>query len=318
MEHCSWTNKHGQQPCLRPATHNGFCIFHAPVGKSEEAFDLALARYVQDLQSVTSEWDFSGFVFPRGVEARHLTLLHGGNRFTFKYSVTFAEAQFHGSAEFSKSQFNDSVDFESVHFHDAVWYVNTTFHGKCKFHFAEFFAPWAETGRYYTSIDLSYCTFALGGEFHDCIFWDRAELKWPGQGHKRRDNQITPRGRLILSSLHFGDNATLDLRDNSLSDDSKLRIERCDMGRILIEGTDCTKVEFYDCTWPKYRGRSVVGDELIEIREWKRWGIRSSVRWDLFRITYQQLAKRFREDFDHVLANDFDRGQFEMRRLMPP
>ncbi len=93
------------------------------------------------------------------------------------------------------------------------------------------------------------------------------------------------------------------------------------MHSILLEGTDCSKINFYNCTWPNIRGRWVAGDEYLEWNsqypstyQSDTYKCKKSVDSSRLAITYQQLAKNFREKFDHPKANDFDRGIFEMRR----
>ena len=141
-----------------------------------------------------------------------------------------------------------------------------------------------------------------------------------------------PRGTLLFKSLggkdylHLNEHPVrrekpiLDLRKNELEDDVKLKIEDCRMEHILLEGTDCTQIKFYNNKWPRIKdriasllglkvGRDAVGDECYALT-----GAEDKSDWQLIRRTYQELARRFREDLDHPRANEFDRGSFEMRR----
>ena len=181
--------------------------------------------------------------------------------------------------------------------------------------------------------------------FNACRLHGELAWQWvePEQNRNAEGNQIA-RGLLKFADIVFETNGLLDLRRNPLADDCRIKLENCDMSRVLLEGTNCTRIAFRDNRWPEADDRlfgfirakrRVVGDELraraggakavhteinfVSIQEPDSpkpiiFDSPPELPWRLVEITYQQLARRFREDFNHPLANEFDRGVFEVRR----
>jgi hypothetical protein len=209
-------------------------------------------------------------------------------------------------------------------------------------------------------VNMTNCSFTRLGDFTGCMIVGHVKWAWPGEGDKWAKPHTTkltpqaslefssaptqqtteypkgslkfgeikldqsagqiPRGTLLFKSLRFHTGCLLDFRKNELTDDVKLKIEDCKMGHILLEGTDCTQINFYNNHWPKLKGRTVVGDEYQIGKLKSDYGIetRKPIEYNpkpsLIRRTYQQLAKRFKENLDHPVSVEFDRGAFEMRR----
>jgi len=258
----------------------------------------------------------------------------------FMKNAYFSSVQFTEDADFSFALFGGDVDFKSVMFSNRVSFQNAAFQWHAYFKKATF---QSELRLYGTS-------FTVQGDFQDVHINGRVRLLWPGDGTRReqlRDTDIKrgkiqgieiKRGRLLLKHIQFNKMGILDIRDNFLAPDSELVIDDCDMSRVLLEGTDCTKIHFYNCGWLAtfVLGRQIVGDEwlarpYLKRRFYDRFkrgcramfhkrqstlnAFRNWPKWKLIELTYQQLAKRYREDFNHPTANNFDCGTFEMRRL---
>ncbi|MDD5088597.1 MAG: pentapeptide repeat-containing protein [bacterium] len=136
-----------------------------------------------------------------------------------------------------------------------------------------------------------------------------------------RDSEELSSERVIPIRKRCGCEPLLDLRELPLQDDCALQIHDCEMSRILLVRTDCSKIEFRSVQWPELNKRKVIGDEFIwrtmrdvvERLDEKDESI--SFKWNDVQITYQELAKRYREDLNHPLANDFERGIFEARLM---
>jgi hypothetical protein len=226
-------------------------------------------------------------------------------RAMFSGDASFFSATFSRDVEFSRATFSGNTDFDNARFSGDTDFFRATFSGNAEFNRA---------------------TFARLGDFENCAIKGHVNWFWPGTG--KRDDKIE-RGVLRFTNLEFTERGILDLRKNTLQDDCTLEIHECDMRNILLEGTDCTQIKFYDNDWPpkedvfdvwplrwllplKWRmaKRHVVGDEYHR----ESLGTNAS-KPALIRRTYQQLARRFREDYDHPRANEFDRGSFEMRRI---
>ena len=285
---------------------------------------------------------------------------------TFNGIADFAYARYNGSADFDRATFSESAFFWGTTFRESASFGGTTFSGKADFHTVKFsgnasfydvtyngftdfqFATFSSDARFrnatfsgntvfsYASFSgnayLDRVSFARIGDLRNCAIKKCMRWVWPGDGKKRdREGNKIERGVLRFTNLQFDDGAVLDLRRNSLQDDCKLEIYECDMSRILLEGTDCTQVGFYNNKWLKtddkivslFRlklGRDCVGDEYQIGSQWVMYDFESGYNKKyepkpaLIRRTYQQLARRFREDLDHPRANEFDRGSFEMRR----
>jgi uncharacterized protein YjbI with pentapeptide repeats len=280
----------------------------------------------------------------------------------FTRYASFESAQFREDTDFWSAQFSWYADFESARFTGMVNFQSAQFTGDATFESAQFtgdaffesaqFARVADFGsaEFHKDLGFEYVSFGILGDFSECKIRGHVRLLWPGEGKSRirptkgeEDRSLTAsaeiqRGKLLLKHLQIEPPGILDLRRNSLAPDCELAIEDCDMERILLEGTDCTKIRFYNCEWTVALDRAMVGDEwlarpylkrnllkrvglVLRICHRRRLGLlrqlaRAHVDWSLVVLTYQQLARRFREDFNHSVANDFDRGVFEMKRLM--
>lgn len=227
----------------------------------------------------------------------------------FSGSAIFRSAKFHKTAEFNKATFNGVANFCNVVLYSKSDFENAIFYNSAIFCNAMFCG----------GVNFYNTSFAVLGNLDKCVIAGDVRWTWPGAGKKRDEKgNVIERGLLRFRCLRFENNGILDFTNNSLADDCKLKFEQCDTSRVMFEGTDCTRIEFYANRWPRVMGRYVAGDEYIARERNKHWFIRRSVRWDLIQITYHELAKRFREDYVHDKANDFDRGVFEMRRLSPP
>lgn len=341
--------------CDREATHdeNTHCIFHAKK-KDPAEFERALEALVYEWKiRKIDRWDFSGFEFTEDIKISSLALLSDSGNYHFPVEIFFSGARFHKEADFKNIEFLGFVDFTATVFNNPAEFSCAKFRGSVRFHRTKFgsFAFFDYT-EFNVSVDFSKANFrnsayfrnstfhdeSLFDEtvFEDFVFFDRVSFArcgnfrkceivhqikwtWPGEGIKRDNNgNRIDRGVMRFMDLKFDRNCWLDLRDNKLQVDTKLEICNCEMCNILLEGTDCTQIRFFYNKWPdmfdrfglipglKLR-RVVVGDEfqkhLIDYNP------------ALIRRTYQQLAKRFREDLDHSRANEFVRGAFEMRRL---
>jgi uncharacterized protein YjbI with pentapeptide repeats len=370
---CGWQDRDGDwNDCEHAATHDDGkrCIFHAQEKDTDE-FKAALKVLVQQwIDEKAEAWDFSGFVFPEGIEASNITPVRdekdkplfpvqvnfSGATFsgsadfsyaTFSGVAFFFSATFSGSADFSDATFSGNAYFRSATFSRDADFRSATFSGSAYFHFAIFreatdfrSATFSQTAYFLIatfneSVYFNNASFAKLGDFEHCSINKYLQWSWPGDGKKwdKEGNEVE-RGVLRFTDLQFEDGGILDLRRNSLQDDCKLEIHGCKMKNILLEGTDCTQIGFYDNKWPRKQdrfpnwrwkqcisfSRDVVGDEyqigkLKETYCIEPFGFKNyDPNPALIRRTYQQLARRFREDLDHPRANEFDRGSFEMRR----
>ena len=336
-QYCSY-----ERCCFYKLPGTDKCIFHAEA-KSPQLFENALMLLLQQEHS-----DFTGFVFP--AIGRPITFFAGRR---FSQTTSFAKAAFKGYASFEKSRFDGGVLFGGARFEGAANFSDVHFMGDAYFGSAEFLqglnmprAVFAGTSlfdfvEFRHGIYLRGTTFSCRGIFTNCRFTGRTMIRWPGDEDRRSpDGRVIPFGNLEISAPVFAQSADmLDLRGCTLRDSDQLTISKVrghgSMEHILLEGTDCTKIRFYDCEWPRLRdGRRVVGDEYRLCKRdrtrravmahavrvlWRRkLGLARKLRRDapyhLIALTYQQLAKRHREELDHPHANDFERGIFEMRR----
>jgi hypothetical protein len=253
------------------------------------------------------------------------TKFHSACRFenaVFEGDLSFHGAVFEDQAIFESIIANRGADFTSCHFKCGCNFRNGTF-----LHNSNFQNVTMQSAREGTfnlqagyDINLQDCSFAHMGDFSNCRVLGKVKLAWPGESVKL-DNQREKiwRGILCLRNIQFNGDGILDLRDNYVTEDEYIRIEHCDMSRILLQGTDCTKLDFYDNVWHSVKdnfpflfglgiSRDIIGDESYACE-----GKDEQPKWHLIRQTYQQLARRFREQLDHPRANEFDRGTFEMR-----
>lgn len=241
--------------------------------------------------------------------AHFCNAVFGGNCSFYKATMIgdtiLTQAKFFNTAYFNETTFKGFVDFSNSEFREYLILVSTTFNKESNFNIVTL----------HDNVYSDNASFAVLGDFNRCLIKGSIHWSWPGEG--TREDKLK-RGKLRFYKLQVEKGCELDFSRNILQDDTELLFEECDMFRIRLQGTDCTKITFYANEWPRKRGRILVGDDYLEWQKWKRWCIRSSVRWDLIAKTYQQLSRHFREDYDHEKANDFDRGVFEMRRLCPP
>ncbi|MCX6601588.1 MAG: pentapeptide repeat-containing protein [bacterium] len=301
---------------------------------------------------------FTGYAFFESAQFMEMAVFRSVQ---FMDLARFRSARFRGDVYWGSAQFKGNVDFEFARFKTGANFASVQFTGDADFHFVQFrrrtvfqnvkfFRQSVFVGASFQGkLDLTHASFAHHGDFKEGSILGHVRLLWPGEGKTRiqpakgeEDKSLTAsaeiqRGKLLLKNLQFSPTGVLDLRRNSLAPDCELAIEDCDMTRVLLEGTDCTKIRFYNCTWPVALGRQMVGDEwrgrpylkrsflrrarlVLRICRGKRLGLlrklaKPHADWSLVALTYQQLARRFHEDFNHSVANDFDRGVFEMKRL---
>lgn len=330
----------------------GLCIFHAPASvKDPSEFEAELRAFLQDGRYHVFGYNFSGFVFVSS--SRKIQILKG---LPFKSTTSFREAVFCQWVDFTGTTFHGPADFSEAVFEKEAEFVETRFIGDTYFNSARFKSGlWMQRATFEAMSVFNFChlfkrilldgvSFANLGLFTGCEIHGSVVYRWPGDMDKRgSDGKVVPFGRLEISNPCFAAfNDILDLGKNLLREQDQLTLskvrEHGDMSHILLEGTDCTKVRFYDCAWPRLRSRNVVGDEY-RARKWKRnlftllrLKFRQMIRgklklrkrlhttkqptpWLLIAGTYEQLARRFHEDFNHVLGNDFDRGVFATRLL---
>ncbi|HEY3295144.1 MAG TPA: pentapeptide repeat-containing protein [bacterium] len=277
----------------------------------------------------------------------------------FRQKVTFEFAQFGGRAYFRNAIFEQNTNFGHCLFERGVSLDDAEFHSGVQMDGACFcgYSSWSPA-RLCGLADFSGCMIA--GRM--IARWSSPENQYDLDGQRLSSDAVLIRGPLFVTT-----SACLNLGANLLMDSGQLTIERVTprfeendylylhkylsldayrkhidhlrshntMEHILLEGTDCTKIRFYDCEWPRLRdGRRVVGDERRLCRRdrtrraviahaarvlWRRKQslarrMRRDAPYHLIALTYQQLAKRHREELDHPHANDFERGIFEMRR----
>lgn len=265
----------------------------------------------------------------------------------FGGNTRFFSTHFVKEAWFNTVLFRGSTNFYRAHFGDEANFYRTKFQGGLHLSNTEFWS--GSNFREVTlrrELNLSHCSFSQAGDFENAIIVGHVRVKWPGKGDKwsieandQRPVQI-PRGTLHFNNLQgktlinwresqrVRESAILDLRDNYLADDTNLIIENCTMEHILLCGTDATQIQFKENEWRKLDDklfgrfefeRQVVGDEFLQNdvpRHPEQSIARRMTRIQFYRrirTTYQQLSKRFREDLNHPLAVEFDRGAFEMR-----
>ena len=324
--------------CTRPIhnTDEGKCIFHCEK-KDPQEFRNALARQIRQWRKErATEWDFGGWVFV-DTEPEHKSLWYRYNLFrhaTFPVPASFESATFSGYASFESATFSRIAYFHSATFSGDAFFESATFKGYVFFGSATFkgdanfgnstFARNANfrSATFCSTLDMSYACFAILGDFTEVIIGGKVRFTWPGVGHARQEKeQERKRGRVLLKDLKFekkgNEGPLLNLRGNILQEDCKLLIHDTKMERVLLEGTDCRLIEFYNVSWEeaKERGhakRRIVGDEYYLRYNLGAFGD-DKPSWNEIAVTYQQLADRFRKDLDHPTANDFERGIFEAR-----
>jgi hypothetical protein len=310
------------------------------------AASFALSKFNGDADFVlahfTSYADFGSAHLARGAEFSYAL---------FDEHASFPSVQVAGNVSFQFARFAGDANFTFALFTGTASFRSSQFRGETSFCLARFIQnAYFKSAVFYSVVDLEQASFGILADFSQSRIVGHVCLCWPGEGKARveatkgeEEKSLTAsaeiqRGKLRLRNLQFDNTGVLDLRRNSLAPDCELVIEDCKMHRVLLEGTDCTKIRFYNCEWPVALGRQMVGDEwrarpylkrsflkrarlVLRICRGKRLGLlrklaKPHADWCLVALTYQQLARRFHEDFNHSVANDFDRGVFEMKRLM--
>lgn len=257
----------------------------------------------------------------------------------FSGNAVFSKTVFFKSADFRGAEFRGFADFRAVMFHEDVDFRRAVYIGDSHFHKAEFngkanFSEVSFDG-YSSYCEVTFCrevsflktTFVVLGDFNRCVIAGNVRWLWPGAGVKLdKDGKEIKRGTLRFKNLTVSEGCSLDFTDNPLAKDAGLIFDSCDMKRVLLRRTDCTKIEFYTNEWPKQGNRFVVFDELRQIEktrgqkngEYKKLEVTipedKTNYWKEIDVIYQELTNNFRERHNHVLANDFECGIFEMRR----
>lgn len=241
---------------------------------------------------------------------------------TFGQNANFKLAVFRLNAHFSEVIFAEEVTFLAATFTLDADFIDSTFTWDAEF-VSTTFAKRAMFDR---------ATFTQGANFYDAVFRDTADFP-----------EITALGWLRLRSLRFpqqggylpfrlndvetGDKGVIDLRDNDLQEHNPVIIRDCNLGRILLSNTDFEHVRLYvkdqdyetvrdRFLWGLFRpARRCTGDEWVRTEE-AGCGIPDNElpTWNDVELTYQELARVFRESFNHPVANDCERGFFEARR----
>jgi hypothetical protein len=244
----------------------------------------------------------------------------------FDRDVDFGRAQFSHSAYFRSAQFDRNAGFGGAQFKGRAYFRSTQFSGNAYF----------ESAQFAQDIHFHHVSFTGLCQFTHCTFHGTVKLRWPGNGYIIREGRTIPPGTLLIRKATIEGRTEsdgtvipgcLDLRDNALNKDSLLILREIDcMQRVLIAETDATRIQFERCTfgnledpfflkrwkWTQLKlSRQVVADEL-DLREAKS---EDPAEFEKVEQLYQRLTKRFRDDFNHQLANEFERGGFEMRRL---
>ena len=305
-------------------TFNGFCMFSSAVFASDANFEQATFTCEAYFTAGTSFNSVSNF-----------------SAAEFYKLADFSNTQFGTFTSFKDATFHADAEFQSVSFANIAYFENAIFHNNARFNSTQFFSDALFQGvtiaryanfdevEFYGSLNLTYCSFGIIASFVGIILRGHVQLSWPGEGHKyssRKNSEKIERGRLLFKNVIFNsefkndDKVVLDIRNCPLQKDSTIRIHDCNMSRILLARTDCREIEFQGVEWPMLKRRRVIGDEYIwrtmpetaskldEKRGTTKFG------WNDIQQTYQQLAKRHREDLNHPVANDFERGIFIARR----
>lgn len=279
------------------------CLTRSIVNRDQAEF----SRFIESAGRVdVIEATFEDAIFKDAV------VLHRG---IFECDASFGAAQFQGPVWFT-ADFSGIANFEDAEFQRNADFVGTKFKGDTRFTLCSFLLnscfKKTEFGSIHkeTFVDFTKCFFQECGEFSDCKIQGHVKWTWPGEGllYDKESKQYA-RGKLKFKNLLFPEmNAILDFTDNANWDDAKTTFDECHMDKVLLRKNDCTKFELSDCTWPG-SNRKVVYDELqarnnkvADVKTYRQIG-----------ITYQQLAKYYRERLNHQYAHDFDRGVFEMR-----
>jgi uncharacterized protein YjbI with pentapeptide repeats len=243
----------------------------------------------------------------------------------FGLVTIFSEVKFHEMANFAECQFANGVSFCAAEFRkDGIFSEASFFKSRysvpVSFEHAAFIGDAVFYGsQWWTHADFSYAYFERSANFNNASINAEVRFSWPGVGLTcdEEGNPVQP-GTLDLNDMRFpiqesGLCGILDLRDNDLRDGANLKTRDMDVRSILLAGTDCRLIEFRKVTWPRWKGRQVVGDEYIARTRPEFYA--GAFDWDSIAITYQELTDRFRKDLNHPVANDFERGIFESRLM---
>ncbi|MBU1921186.1 pentapeptide repeat-containing protein [bacterium] len=267
----------------------------------------------------------------------------------FETKALLHDIEFRGCVSFKNTIFKKVADFTRTTIRRDADFSCAKFRSIADFKYASFFgiASFKDTA-FYGTVNFRYASFMTYADCNSCIINGHVQWIWPGIGKKPDDKgTAVERGALRFTDLRFMEHGILDFRDNALQKDCTLEFHKCPMENILLKGTDCTQIKFHDNIWPIHEDRfyayfirwlpfkcrkstrEVVGDEFqiekltdyYEIDTSKDYYARDKVKKVTYnpdpaciRCTYQQLAKRFREDNDYQQANEFDCGTLEMRR----
>jgi hypothetical protein len=79
------------------------------------------------------------------------------------------------------------------------------------------------------------------------------------------------------------------------------------LSECLLVGNVLDEIEFWNVEWPRYRGRYLLRDEILERRA-------ERMPPSNLREAYQVLKRKYQEKGDHVRSGDFHYGEMEMRR----
>lgn len=319
-----------------PSTYLGVtkCIIHERHKDPREFRDFVAGQIREWRRSKTVLWDFSDFVFvdyqerhnffrnarfPKSVSFRGTIFAHYANfgmaRFcenadfgkaTFSREADFAEAKFERMANFGGATFAKVAVFGSARFKELVSFLNTTFtedviFGYAAFaHKAEFFWATFKQNAYFGNATVEGCLSLRGVHF----------------------GQTEPNYAMRFRELVFGDQGTVDFRDNDLNDHCAVIVRDYNIGRMLFAYTDVQKIRFenvdFEQTQDKLFGfirvkRRVIGDEWV-CRHSSSVEKEDKPQWTAVEITYERFAKAFRDSYNHPAANDCERGYFEARR----
>jgi uncharacterized protein YjbI with pentapeptide repeats len=260
----------------------------------------------------------------------------------FALKADFMDTRFLANADFSEVSFQQKADFFHVrfgqiaHFHGAIFSQDTSFGGVRFVQDAHFVMAVFEHGA-----DFSGTTFDQVANFFETIFREGGNFAYATFTQSLDITQAAVHGWLQLRRLSFpqrsgywpmkfdkidfGKSGTLDLRDNDLQEHNLVIIRDCNLGRILLSNTDFEHMRLYvgdgdfETTGDKFLSglcrpeRRCTGDEWVRTPKGAHT-VGDPPTWNDVELTYQELARVFRESFNHPVANDCERGFFEARR----
>ncbi|MFH1011463.1 MAG: pentapeptide repeat-containing protein [bacterium] len=342
------SNKCSYEGCEhKPPDRMRTCIFHAKKETVEtvKEFRIALGRLLRQYRREKPKiWDFRGFVFPDSEKVVGRPIRFGRWRYTqgvsfekatFQSFAVFGGATFQSDAHFDAASFQDNTWFAEARFKGAVWFEGATFHGAAWFQRAIFSSvAWfvgATFQRHATFSGAIFhaaawfdgCVFSVNVPFFDAVFAGNVRFIWPGSSRRPPNEPFAP--PLSPGTIHFKDikyerGGTIDFSNNDLREGCRVIFEKCNLSRTRFLLTDCTKIEFIDCKWAVVRGRNIVGDEYLarfdtELTEEQKAEKDKNPDWRLIAITYNQLARNYRERLDYPHVHAFDQGNMVVRRM---